>query len=400
MSLVISPSAPSVYKRFMTDLFDEKDYVAVPTGFQALFGMPQSETYFEPNELIVDTDIIRANEDLAQMVPRGTYSNKIDPHAQAMQERFTTRSMVFPFAEEETTVHASELKRRSAGETPYERMDSLTRLRLKAFRAHKEHSRKHIRLFEYLAAQSIQTGKMPAIVGTTDTNLLYDFKRNAAHNYDASAAWLTAGTDIKGDINAGVTLQRKNGHTRGDYIICGANAWKGITQNTALRADADNRDINTFFISMEKTVPQKFQFMIDSGFDWRGQLETLTGRLLQIFTYDEYYTNSSGVATPYIGDNVCVIGATSAKTDRFFGPNERLDYSPQEVAEMQYYLGISPMSQPLPENVMNPGLLDPRMFNFDAYITPRRDGIVLRTQTAPIFATTQTDAWCAINTAP
>lgn len=400
MSTLLSPTAPSVYKRTMDGLFDERDYVSLPTGFQSMFGrLGGGTTTYEAQDIDIDVDIVRANERMAQMFPRGQFAHDIDPKKYAIQELFSTRTFRFPFAEEETAITAAELRKRTAGESPYERMDNRIRLRLKAFKAHKEHLRKHIRLFEYLAAQSVLTGKMPAIVGATETEWLYDFKRNSDHDADASADWATAGTDILGDLNTGCIALRQNASVPADGLLLGADAFSGLRGNTAIAAEADNRRFVTASIGGDRTVPTKFQFLVDGGFDYRGRLEVDSGKTLDVFTYDEYYDNSSGTATPYLPADAAVIFSSQTRCDRYFGPNERLDYSPQEIAEMQYYLGIGPMAGPLPPNIKSaPGQIDPRMFHFDAYMDGRRTGLTIRTQSAPIFAPTMTDGFYYIDT--
>jgi hypothetical protein len=96
-----------------------------------------------------------------------------------------------------------------------------------------------------------------------------------------------------------------------------------------------------------------------------------------------------------------IVFSSETRCDAYFGPNERLDYSPQEIAEMQYYLGIGPMAGPLPPNVKGPmGALDLRMFHFDAYLDSRRTGLTIRTQSAPIFAPALTDGFYVIDTTP
>jgi len=399
---IVSPTAPSVYKRMMDGLFDERDYVSLPTGFQSFFGrLGGGTSTYEAQDIEIDVDIVRANERMAQMLPRGQFSHDIDPKKYAMQELFSTRTFRFPFAEEETHISASELRKRTAGEDAYERMDARMRLRMKAFKAHKEHLRKHLRLFEYLAAQSVLTGQMPAIVGATETDWLYDFKRNSDHTADASAAWLTAGTDILDDLDTACTTLRKNAHVRADGLLCGTNAFAGIRGNTAIKAESDLRRFQLADIGGARPIPAKWQFMIDAGFDYRGRLEVDSGKILDVFTYDEYYDDSSGTKTAYLPADRAVVFSSETRCDRYFGPNERLDYSPQEIAEMQHYLGVGPMAGPLPPNIKSaPGQIDTRMFHFDAYMDGRRTGLTIRTQSAPIFAPTMTDGWYVIDTAP
>jgi hypothetical protein len=384
----------------MMDAFDERDIISCPTGFLSMFGrMGGGSRYFEAQDIDVDVDIVRGNERMAQMFPRGQYSHDIDPKKYAIQEAFSTRTFRFPFAEEETAITAAELRKRTAGENEYQRMDDRMRLRMKAFKAHREHMRKHIRLFEYLAAQVVTTGKMPAIVGATETEWLYDFRRNDDHTADASADWATAGTDILSDLDTACTSLRKNAHVRADGLLLGSDAFAGLRGNTAILAEADIRRFVTASIGGDRPLPSKWQFLVDGGFDYRGRLEVDSGKTLDVFTYDEYYDNASGTKTAYLDKDLAVVFSSQTQCDAYFGPNERLDYSPQEISEMQYYLGMGPMSSPLPPNIRSSaGIITPEMFHFDAYMDGRRTGLTIRTQSAPIFAPTMTDGFYVIDT--
>jgi hypothetical protein len=397
-----SPTAPSIYKRTMDGVFDERDIIATPTGFQSLFGrLGGGSRIFEAEDIEIDVDIVRGNERIAQMFPRGMYAHDIDPKKFAIQELFSTRSFRFPFAEEETYISAGELRKRTAGESPYERMEGRQRLRMKAFKAHREHIRKHIRLFEYLAAQVVLTGKQPAIIGATETEWLYDFKRLSTHTATASGAWLTAATDILSDLNTASEALRKNGKVRADGLILGSSAYAGVRANTKITADADVMRFEMVELGGLRTVPSKWAFMVESGFDYRGRLEIASGKVLDVFTYDEWYDDASGTKTAYMPTDRAIVFSSETRCDAYFGPNERLDYSPQEIAEMQYYLGIGPMAGPLPPNVKGPmGALDLRMFHFDAYLDSRRTGLTIRTQSAPIFAPALTDGFYVIDTTP
>ncbi len=80
----------------------------------------------------------------------------------------------------------------------------------------------------------------------------------------------------------------------------------------------------------------------------------------------------------------------------------KLGYIPPESLPMvnarrelyQEYFGINPDMAPMPGNIMGAGnIIDPNMFFCDAYVTGDYKKITVRTQSAPIFATTQTDGF-------
>ena len=130
---------------------------------------------------------------------------------------------------------------------------------------HKEHVRRFLRTFNYLAAQSIITGQMPAIIGTTDTGLIYDFKRLSTHTWTAAAAWTTAATDILGDLDTSCNLIRQDAHVQADVMFMGTTTAESVFANTAIRALLDNRNIDQGFLTTDSKLPSKYQFLVDAG---------------------------------------------------------------------------------------------------------------------------------------
>ena len=188
-----SPLSVDLYSRVMASSFDELDYVGAPVGFQAFYGRPEtgSQTIYSPDAAEVDIDIIRGNgERLAPLIPRGMYARPIGDLQENMQtQRFTNRNSVYPLIEEESDLGAGQLLNRTAGENPYQGMARMDRLRKLALRAHKEQVRRTLRTFEYLAAQSVMTGKMDGIIGTSDTSLQYDWRRTAGNSITLGTQW-------------------------------------------------------------------------------------------------------------------------------------------------------------------------------------------------------------------
>jgi hypothetical protein len=70
----------------------------------------------------------------------------------------------------------------------------------------------------------------------------------------------------------------------------------------------------------------------------------------------------------------------------------------------QFYaqmFGISPSQPPMPPNVKNPGaVIRPEMFYCDAYASNDWTRVTIRTQSAPIFATTATDGFAVLDVTP
>lgn len=391
-----TPQTVDLFSRYMAEMFDDKSMIAVSTGFQSFFGNPAAgaETIFSPDANVVDIDIIRGNKKIAALIPRGMVSRPLGSTQKNLNtEKFSTFSRKYPLAEEEGDITGDILNNRIAGENPYERRDRFDRLRYHARKIHTESIRRIVDMNEVLAAQSILEGKQDAIIGTTDTNLQYDFRRNAAHITTVGTAWSTGTADIFGDIDAACEKIKKNGRTIPNFMGIAGNALKAMIEDTNFSNIADNRRFEWIQVSDRVAPPREFQRHIDNGWQARGLLVTPEGYNLWVFTYHGYYENSAGTAVDYLPDGQAFITNANARFDRYFGPPENLPMIPQRVQLYQEFFGFNPLVPMMEPRVSAPGnVVDPNMFYCDAYVSSDWKKITVRTQEAPIYATTHTDA--------
>lgn len=394
-----TPNPTDVYSRLMASSFDERDVIGVPTGFQCLFGNPMngSKTVYSPNSALVEIDILRGNEKIAALVQRGTDSTRNLNSKDASGERFTTQSRVYPLGEEEDTITADQLNFRVHGENPYDSSEKVNRLRKLALDNHKEHIRRFVRMNEVLAAQSILTGKMDAIIGTSNAALKYDFRRNPTHTFTPAVTWDNAAASIMSDIDAGCELVRADAKINPDYAIMGGLAIDAMLKDEAFKSVADNRRFELIQVTKDNPVPEKLMRMVESGFIARGRLRTAKGFELWLFSYVDGYTNASGDFTRYMPDDQVLIGSSYARCDRYFGPDEHMPNSQNRNDIMTSMFGIqNPETLSMPQIKGMADTVNPMMFSYDVYPHHNNKGIVTRTQTAPIFATTMTDAFVTI----
>jgi hypothetical protein len=381
----------------MASNYNEADQIWNPTGWLSLFGRPGtgSVTHYSPNALDVDIDIQRANEKIAALVPRGTVSRKLGPNQENTQvQRFSSFSRTFPLSEEEGDIEDSTLLFRVAGEGAYENRTKLERLRAKAREIHMEHVRRTIRLWEYLAQQSVLEGQMPAIVGTTDTDLIYDWRRNAAHIATLGTAWTNVASDPLADHDAAWLLGRTNGRVNLDYAVYAENAYTAFLAHADVVEKADNRRFELIEVNQGLPVPEKFRFLIEAGMTARGRLRTPGGHEFWQFTYSDIYDNAAGTAVKLMPDGYVLFGYSGARCDRYFGPGENLPMIPLRQQFYQQMFGFNMSAPPMPPNVKGAAhALNPGMFFCDAYASNDWKRVTMRTQSAPIFATTMTDAF-------
>jgi hypothetical protein len=194
-----------------------------------------------------------------------------------------------------------------------------------------------------------------------------------------------------GDIDDGCQVIRENGHASPDMMLLGGQAMEVFLQDESIQTLADNRRIELIQVSTNNPVPPKFNKFVEAGFIARGRLRTARGFELWLFTYIDGYTDASGDFQLYMPEDEVLIANSQARCDRYFGPSETLPMTPQRQALYQEMFGFSPSAPPMPMNIKDPGKIDPRMFYFDAYTESNEKQVTIRTQSAPIFATTMTD---------
>lgn len=394
-----TPLATDQFSRFMVEMFDEKKIIKGSSLFQTFFGRPEhaSQTVFSPNANSVEIDIMRGNERLAALVHRGTDSRPLGGNQKNTDtQKFTNQVRQYPLGEEEGDITAAQIIKRVAGENPFQQKDRLDRMRILANEHHLEHMRRYSRLFEFLASESLLKGTMPAILGTTNSDLIYDFKRRATHIVTVGTKWDNS-ADIMGDADDSCRLIRADGKVKPNFMILGGDSMDALIKDTTMAALADNRRFELFNVGTGLTVPSNLQPLVDAGAEPRGRLLTSKGYSLWIFTYVDLYTNSSGVTTDYMPQDQALIGYFGARCDRYFGPPDRLPVTSQEVAWYNEMFGFNMLAPPMAPNVKNAGaVINPGMFYSDAYPSEDKKKVTIRTQAAPIFATTMTDAFVTL----
>jgi hypothetical protein len=395
------------YTRFMVEAFDESAKVVVPTAFQGgFFGIAENgaQTVFSDNSESIEIDIIRANGNrLARLVNRGTSSDDSTRTNTLTTDRFTNVARVWPLIENKGAINSNELLKRVPGETPYAQQTREDRMTRKAIKINMELIREQLRLHEYLAREAILTGSHPAILGTTNTDLIYDFYRKATHTFAAGAKWDVVGTDIIGDFDTAIDLIQQDSNNFGDYgAIIGASGMEGLRKNTQMKAEADIRRYE--FVELGErpiSLPTQFSRYIENGFALAGKVRTYKNRTVYLFTYDLTYTDdftTPGVdtETPWMPVDKALVFTPNARCDKYFGPPDRLPIRSQEEQFYQETFGFNMTSSPMPANIVNPGVIDFRAFYFDAYEGADHKAVTLRAQSAGIFPSTETDAFVTI----
>lgn len=395
----VTPQAADIYPRIMAALFDEKKIIGVPTGFQAFFGRPEngSQTIFSPDASVIDIDIMRGNEKTAALIQRGEGGRSINGASSTNEQKYTSTSRKYPLGEETSDITADQLNKRVAGENPYSNLTKFDRMRLLALMEHEEHIRRFVRMFERLAAQSVILGIQDGIIGTTNSDLQYDFRRAAGNTITVGNAWNSGSQTIMADIDGGCNQFRETSKMTPDMMILGSEAMASFIADAEVQTLADNRRFELVEVSTGNPVPPQFSKFVEGGFIPRGRLRTPEGFTLWLFTDVDIFTTNAGVATKYMTTDKAVIASSRSRNDRYFGPSEMLPVTTAHRAFYREMFGFDDVSAPMPDNIQGASdMITPGMFHFDAYEGASRKTITQRTQTAPIFATTQTDAFVTL----
>jgi hypothetical protein len=393
-----TPNSVDVYSRFMVDMFDEKEIIGVSTVWQSFFGKPahgNSKTIYSPDSLVVDIDVVRRNERIAALVHRGTNSRDLNTMKNTATQNFSSFSRRYPLAEELGDITGHQINHRLAGENPYESKSRMSRTRELALEHHLEHIRRYVRLFEVIAGMSLLGGQHPAIgLNPADPDDWYDFRRNAAHIITPAVPWNQPAANILQDIDAGCRLMRENGKVSPNVIFFGQNVFPVFINNLNVQTLADNRRFELIEVSTNNPVPPMFADLVAGGAIPRGLLRTPEGWSMWMFTYVDIFTDDNGDAQHYMPLNSCFMAYYGARCDRYFGPPERLPVTSVENAWYQEMFGMNMLNPVMPANIKNrAAIITPQMFYFDAYAAGDKKKVTIRTQSAPIYATTQTDAF-------
>jgi hypothetical protein len=390
-----TPSTVDNFTRFWQELFEDKSLITIAKAFQGFFGRVETgaKTVIT-DKMVYDIDIQRGNKKIAALIPRGTVSRSIGSNQRNLNvDKFSTFSRKFPLAEEEGDINAEDLGFRRAGESPYETASRLTRLRSRGVDIVMENIRRIGDMFEVLAAQSVLTGKQDTIIGTTNPELQYDFRRDAALTVSIVNKWDGGSADPIGDLEALADKIKTKGRVMPDYVGMDGGSLAAFLKNTDVKEVADNRRYELIRIGKDHGVPSKLSFMVEAGWIAFGSVKVYKGYEFWIFTNQDYYEDNDGNVIDHVPSGTVLMGSSKARADRLFGPGETLPMIPMRQQLYSEMFGMSLDSPPVPAGTYENGIIRPDFFMHDAYVSDDWKKVTMRTQAAPIFSTTHTDAF-------
>lgn len=389
------------YPRVMTKAFDDREIIAISKAGMSFFGNSEtddpSQTMFIFDAEVFDIEIIRGSKVIAALVPRGITGEILSDDTEKSQE-WTEFNRIFPLGQKKGYISANKLLRRVPGETPYQPLTKAERLRIYAIKDHNSQIRQLMGLQELMAWSSLLTGKMPAILGTTKPSEIYDFRRNAENIINVTQDWVAASlTKILADIDEACDAGRINGKVVLDMLIIGKGAWGPVLGKTGIENYFHLNRLNMGAIDNRIELPSRFKrFVGNGGLQKRGRLVTPEGNELWLFGYNDHCEIPKGTVHYYLPQDNAFLAYSGARADRFFGPSEIM---PQTSAKEQWYMdifGFGAVDFPMPKMANDGKIFDPNMYHFHAYEADDSTGVTTRTQVAPVYASTQTDAFVTL----
>jgi len=401
-----TPGVFDVFARVLAGGFRESNYVRLYTAGQAMFGRPGtgSFTVFSPNANALDIEIVRANQKLAALKPRGMVGRFVGPGNHDVQvNQGTMFSRAYPLIEEEFNLGADQLNFRVIGsEGPYDNLTEADRLRILARYGYMELVRRMVRLQEVLAWQSLLLG-VQSYQSTADTTVnIYDWRRNSANTVTPSHGWGNPLGVPLTDLDSICDQLLFAGKVMPNFAVFGGTVMNYFLANPQITTVYANKlYFQLLRFGLDQKPDPQYDYLVEAGLKPWGVMMTPKGYELVIFTYPYMYDSATldGTQTKakFFDDTKVLVGSTESRNDRYFGPPERLPLTAIEASEMMERFAFNPATPILPPNIEGDSqTVLPQMFYTDAYSSNDRKHLTMRMQGAPVFPTTQTDAWATL----
>lgn len=261
------------------------------------------DTFFSKQEQsltkYVDIDIVKGNRKLAPFV------RPIDQGKVVERLGYTTKSFEVPYIKVKMKSNAQEHLQRAAGQTIYVGSSP-------AKRAAEQHGKDLAylqdlvaRREEEMASQALQTGKV-VVVGDS-INAEIDFGSSVVPQ-NASTMWEQNNSDPIKDLRTWVrTLSQRSG-IMPDICVMGFDAITEFLDDAKVQKLIDLRRVD---------IGQINPSLLPSGASFVGTLR-VPGLTLDLYGYDESYTDSAGDTQYFVHPKKIIIGSTKARTARHY----------------------------------------------------------------------------------
>lgn len=391
--------------KILLPLFEEEKGLMAQTNWLAFAGRGGGVRRFESDVNEVEYEIVRGHRQMSQLVKRSAVVDRLLGPGQKNLGlgEYTQVSRAFPLSIEEYDIQSSKLTKKIPGEpTTNSGLTKQDRMMYWAAKGQTTMLAKQVRLMNYLCGQGIVEGVQDAIIGTSDTDLQYDFYRKATHLKTITTPWSTVATatPLK-DIDVGIDANIQDGSKKSNIMLAGDTAWSNFLQCAELETYSTYSDFKAFIPSGDTRVsmPAEMSFLTDNNWDFQGVVHTWKGRIVYVFTTEELVEVTAGTPQRSMPSKKVVLCGANSRIDEIFGPSETFPEDDTVISQYRDWFGFEPGMAPAGEPNIVGGMIRPEMFFIDAYQNDYRTLRTIRSQTAPLYVPVEADTWYTINNA-
>lgn len=221
----------------------------------------------------VEFDIVKGGREMAPFV-----HPKLDAPVLENQG-YTTKSYKAPLVSESTITTAENLMKREAGEHIYSGRTPAARAVGKIARDIQRMNEAITRREEWMAAQTIFTGKIPVIGPGLNKEIDFNFTQNVVLTNDTDK-WSNPNADILGQLEDWAETVQKNGYTNPNMVIMDRTAADGLVNNNKMK---ELLDIQHY--ELARIAPKQ----LPSGVKWIGSYPKLG---LDFYQYNDWYVDN------------------------------------------------------------------------------------------------------------
>ena len=301
-----------IFKTAMLEFFDgfmEENKVA--GAFSSLFRV-------EPNSVSdstkIELEITRSIRLIASDVARGSGDSHVN-----FVDIYSNKEFTPPLYSEKSPITADMLNKKLPGKTKYgpiSRMEGLAYLSAKAQAFNVQKIRNAI---EKQAVQAMTTG-----IITLNNGASVDYQKKATLDLVPSTKWDANGGDSEADIGAMCDRIHKASKKKPNRAAFSKDAYDAFMANIIAKYNNAPPFIAPGMLNQGPPM---------EGFTYQGTFN-FTGYRLDLYTYDDFYEDSSGTAVDYLGTEKVVIFNAEARRVMAYAATEVLPFYEMQYAEL------------------------------------------------------------------
>ncbi|MBQ9269673.1 MAG: major capsid protein [Oscillospiraceae bacterium] len=263
----------------------------------------------------VEFDIVKGGRELAPFV-----HPKLDAPVLA-NEGFQTKEYKAPLVSESTITTAEDLMTREAGEHIYSGRTPASRAVGKIARDLQRMNEAITRREEWMAAQTIFTGKIPVIGPGLNEEIDFNFTQSVTIT-TAADKWDSGSADILGQLETWCETIQKNGYTNPNVVIMDRTAAHALVTSEQMKGLLDIRNYD-----LARIAPRQ----LPNGATWIGSYGKLG---LDFYQYNDWYLDNwtdpeNPTTKKLVPDGTIAIMSTAARFSRLYGSISYIPYGQQ-----------------------------------------------------------------------